>query len=75
MEDFGGPSAVLSDLVSSVLFVLEMSGFGISLIDLIRDGVKGHDPLHEGCQDSGSKEADEDVIVCDASTGDVILEG
>ena len=75
MEGLSGPSALLGNLIGAVPLVLEVSGFGIPLIDLIRDDVKRHDPLHEWCQDSSSKEADEDVVVCNTSIGNVILEG
>ena len=52
-----------------------MSGFGILFIDQIGDGVKGHDLLHEWSGDSSGEATDEDIMVCDASTGDVALKG
>ena len=52
-----------------------MDGFGVPFIDFIRDGVEGHDLLHKQGGDSGSKEADEDIVVRDAGAGGVTLEG
>ena len=74
MKGLGGPSTALRNLISLVSLVLEMSGLVVPLIDLIRDGVEGHDPLYEGCRDPGRKEADEHIVVCDAGTDNVILE-
>ena len=55
--------------------VLEMGRFSVPLIDLVGDGVEGHNPLHQRGGDSGSEEADEDVVISDASAGGVTLEG
>ena len=73
MKGLGGPSTALRNLISLVSLVLEMSGFGVPLVDLVKDSVKGYDPLHEGYRDSGGKETDEDIIVYDASVGNIAL--
>ena len=75
MEGLSGPSALLSDLFYIVPLVLEVDGFQVSVIDFIWDCIKGHDPLHEQGGDSGSKETNEDVVVHNASTSGVTLEG
>ena len=75
MEGLSGPSALLSNLVHTVPLVLEISGLGLSLIDFIRDSVKGHDPLHKQSRDSDSEEADEHIVISNVSVGDIALEG
>ena len=74
MKGLGGPSILLDDLFSMVPLVLEVDGFQVSVIDFIWDCIKGHDLLHEQGGDFGSKEANEDVVVCNASIGSVTLE-
>ena len=75
MESLGGPSALLSNLLSAISLILKMGCFGVPFIDLVRDGIEGHNPLHEWSGDSGGEEADEDVMICDAGVGGVALEG
>ena len=74
MEGLSCPSAALGNLVCSVPLVLEVSGLDVPFIDFARDSVQRHDPLHKRHRDSGGKEANEDVVVCDAGTGNVALE-
>ena len=74
LEDLNGPSTLLSDLFDVVPLVLEMGSLGIPVIDFIWDGVKRRDPLHEQGRDSGSKEADEDIVVHDINIDNVALE-
>ena len=38
----GSPSAVLGDLVSLVLLILEMNGLSVLLVNLCGDGVEGY---------------------------------
>ena len=65
---------MLGNLFCTVPFVLEVSGFGVSFVDLVKDGVERHGSFHEWHGDLGSKEADEYLVVCDAGTGNVTLE-
>ena len=75
LESLSGPSTVLGNLFCSIPLVLEVDSLGIPVIDLIRDSVNGHDLLHEWNGDSGSEEANEDIMVCDAGAGDIALKG
>ena len=74
MECLGGPSASLSDLLSTIPLVLEVSRLRVPVVDYIWDCVEGHDSFHKWGGDSGSEETDQDVVVCDASTSGVALE-
>ena len=74
MESLGRPPTSLSDLLGTIPLVLEVSRFGVPFVDFVWNGIKGHDPLHEWGGDSGSEEADEDVVVHDASASGVTLE-
>ena len=74
MEGLGGPSATLGNLVYLISLVLKMSGLGVPPINSCEDGVKGHDLLHKWGRDSSNKETDKDIVVCDASIGDVTLD-
>ena len=74
LESLSRPSASLSDLLSTIPLVLEMGHFGVPFIDFVRNGVKGHDPLHERSGDSGGEEADKDIVVHDAGASGVALE-
>ena len=74
LEGLGGPSASLSDLFHVIPLVLEVGGFSVPVINFIWDGIKGHDLLHKQGGDSGSEEADKDVVVHDTSAGDIALE-
>ena len=74
MEGLGSPSTPLGDLFSVVPLVLEMDCLGVSIINLVWYSIKGHDLLHKQGGDSGSKEADQDVVVHDAGAGGVTLE-
>ena len=75
LESLSGPSALLSNLLSVIPLVLEMGRLFVPFINFVGNGVEGHDPLHEQGGDSGSEEADEDVVICDAGAGGVALEG
>ena len=75
MESLSGPSALLSDLLSTIPLVLEVGGFRVSVVDFIWDCIEGHDPLHEQGGDSGGEETDQDIVVSDAGTSGVALEG
>ena len=74
MESLSRPSAPLSDLFSPIPLVLEVGRLGIPFVDLVGNGVEGHDPLHERGGDSGGEETDEHVVVRDAGAGGVTLE-
>ena len=63
----------MSDLLSAIPLVLEVSCLGVPFVNFIRDSVEGHDPFHEQGRDSGSEETDQDVVVRDASLGSVTL--
>ena len=73
MESLGRPSVSLSDLLSAIPLVLEVSRLRVPFLDFIRDGVEGHDLLHEWGGDSSGEEADQDIVVCDASMSGVTL--
>ena len=73
LEGLGRPSTSLGNLLCMVPLVLKVDGFGVPVVDFVWYGVKGHDPLHEQSGDSGDKEADEDIVVSDASMGGVTL--
>ena len=75
LESLGRPSTSLSDLLSTIPLVLEVSRFGVPFVDLIWNGVEGHDPFHERGGDSGGEETDEDIVVHDAGAGGVTLKG
>ena len=75
MEGLSSPSTSLGYLFCLVPIVLEMSGLDIPFINFVRDSVKGHDPFHEWCGNPSSKETNKDVVVHDASMGDIALEG
>ena len=51
-----------------------MHHFGVPFVDFIWNGIERHDPLHKRGRDSGSEEADEHIVVCDAGAGGVALE-
>ena len=51
-----------------------MGGFSVPVIDFIWDSIEGYDLLYEQGEKSDGKEAYEDIVVCDAGTGDVTLE-
>ena len=51
-----------------------MSGFCVPVVNFVGDSVKGYDVLHEWGGNSGGKETYEDVMVHDASVGNVTLE-
>ena len=74
LESLSGPSALLSDLLSTIPLVLEVGGFRVSVVDFIWDCIEGHDPLHEQGGDSGGEETDQDIVVSDAGTSGVALE-
>ena len=63
----------MDNLFDTILLVLEVGGFGIPLVNFIRDGIKGHDSLHEWSGDPSNKEAEDDIVVCDASMGDITV--
>ena len=75
MEGLGSCSTLLSNLVSIVPLILEVSSFGIPLVDFSRHGVEEHNSFHKWDRYSCSEEADEDIFIRDAGTGDVALEG
>ena len=75
LEGLGGPFTLLSDLVSLIPLVLELSSFGVPLINFCRDSVKGYDSFHQHGGDSDSKETNEDIGVHYANTDNVALEG
>ena len=55
--------------------ILEVGYFGVPVINFVWDSIEGHDPPHEQDRDSSSKEANEDIVVCNASVGGVTLKG
>ena len=65
----------MSDLLGAIPLVLEVSRLGIPFVDFVRNGIKGHDLLHEQGGDAGSKETYQDVVIGDAGTGGVALKG
>ena len=73
MESLGGPSTSLSDLLGAIPLVLKVSHLRVPVFDFIWDSIEGHDPFHERGGDSGSKEADQDIVASDASTSSVTL--
>ena len=73
LESLGRPSTSLSDLLSTIPLVLEVSCLGVPFVDLIWNGIERHDPLHERGRDSGSEEADEHIVVRDAGMSGVAL--
>ena len=75
MESLGRPPTSLSDLLGMIPLVLEVGYHRVPVIDFIWDGVERHDPLHKQSGDSGSEEADQDIMVCDTSASGVTLEG
>ena len=75
LEGLSVPSTLLGDLLSSVPLVLEVSSFDIPHINLVWDSVKRHNPFHEWDGNSSSEEADENIVVCDASMANITLEG
>ena len=75
LEGLGGLSTTLGNLVSAVPLVLEMSSFGVPLVDFAWNGVKGHDLFHKWYRDPSSKEADEYIVICNVDAGNVALEG
>ena len=74
MKGLGRPSTSLSNLFCIVPLVLKVDSFGVPIVDLVWYGIKGYDPFHEQGGDSSGKEANEDVVVCDASVSSVALE-
>ena len=75
MESLGWPSTLLDNLFCAISLVLEMGHLSIPVVNLIWDGVMGHDLLHKWSGDSGSEEADEDIVICDTGMGGITLEG
>ena len=75
LESLGSPSTLLGNLLCTIPLVLEVSHLDVPFIDFFRDSVKGHDSFHEWGRNSSSKEANENIVICDASTGDIALEG
>ena len=73
LESLSGPPTSLSDLLSVIPLVLEVSHFRIPVINFIWDCVEGHDPLHEWGGDPNGKETDQDIMVCDAGMSGVAL--
>ena len=74
LESLGRPPTSLSYLLSTIPLVLEVGRLSVPFIDFVRNGIERHDPLHERGGDSSSEEADEDVVVRDASVSGVTLE-
>ena len=56
------------------LVVLEVSRFGVPFVDLVWNGIEGHDPFHERSGKSGGEETDQDIVVRDAGTSGIALE-
>ena len=75
LEGLSRPSTSLSDLFGTIPLILEVSHLGVPVIDLVRDSVMGHDPLHEWGGNSGGKETNQDIMVHDAGVSGVTLEG
>ena len=75
MESLGGPSTLLGNLFSTIPLILEVGGFRVPVVNFIWDGIKGHNLFHERSGDSGNEEADEDIVVHDASMSGVTLKG
>ena len=73
MESLDRPPASLSDLLSTIPLVLEVGCLGIPFVDLVWNGVEGHDPFHAQSGDSCGEETDQDVVVRDAGTSGVAL--
>ena len=74
LESLGRPPTSLSDLFSTIPLVLEMGRLSVLFIDFVRNSIEGHDPLHERGGNSGGKEANQDIVVHDASMSGVALE-
>ena len=84
MEGLGGSSTSLSNLFHVIPLVLKVDGLGVPVVNLVWYCVKGHDLVwyyveghdlfHKGGRDSCSEEADQDIVVCNASMGGVTLE-
>ena len=74
LESLSRPSTSLSDLLSTIPLVLEVSRLSVPFIDFVGNSVKGHDLLHERGGDSCGEETDQDIMVRDAGTGGVALE-
>ena len=51
-----------------------MSHLCVLLVDFTKDNVERHDPLHKRSGNPDDKEADENIVVCDVSMGNVTLE-
>ena len=73
LESLSGPSASLSNLLSTIPLVLKVGHLRVPVVNFIWDCVEGHDPLHEQGRDSSSEEADQDIVVRDTSTSGVTL--
>ena len=74
MESLGRPPASLSNLLGMIPLVLEVGCLSIPFVNFVRNGIEGHDLLHERGGNSGGEEANQDVMVRDASTSGVTLE-
>ena len=75
MESLSRPSTLLENLLSTIPLVLEVGGLGVPVINFVQDHIEKHDLLCEQSGDSGGKEADEDIVVHDASMGNIAPEG
>ena len=73
LESLGRPPASLSDLLSMIPLVLEVSRFRVPVVDFIWDSIKRHDLLHERGGDSSGEEADQDIMVHDTGMSGVTL--
>ena len=75
MEGLGSPPTSLGNLFDMVPLVLEVNSFQVPVINFVWHSVEGHDSFHEWGRDPGSKEANEDIVVHDASVSGVAPEG
>ena len=73
MESLNRPPTSLSNLLSVIPLILEVSRLRVPVVDFIWDCVKGHDPLHEQGRDSSGEETDQDIVVRDTGMSGVTL--
>ena len=70
----GGLGVSFGDVISSFPLGLEGDGLLVPFIDGGRDGVHGHDSVHERWWDSCGEVSDQDIRIGDVGEGYVVLE-
>ena len=70
----GGFRIPLRDFVSTFPLGLEGNGHFVPAVNGCKDGVHGHDLVHEGRRDASGEIPDKDVLVSDFGEGAVVLE-